>query len=222
MAIGDLINSLALDRTSLSLGHICLTVVTALAVGLLIYAFYQKTFSGVMYSRPFHISLVLLNLITTFVVMGIRDNIVISLGMVVALVIVWSRLVVRDPLVLVFFYWSLGAGILMGAGHMPIALIGTIAVGAVLQMLAVRPYRESPYLLLMEVESESTEVSVQHVLKNSKCRIKLKSKKIANGFIELVYELHVMDDNSVFVNQLAALNGVVKTNLISSSGSHTG
>ncbi|MEF2794068.1 MAG: hypothetical protein U0N62_01140, partial [Hydrogeniiclostridium sp.] len=63
----------------------------AFALGLFILLIYRKTFSGVMYSASFGLSLMALTLITTLVIMAVTSNVVLSLGMVGALSIVRFR-----------------------------------------------------------------------------------------------------------------------------------
>ncbi|HIT60256.1 MAG TPA: DUF4956 domain-containing protein, partial [Candidatus Fimousia stercorigallinarum] len=92
MTFQDIFKSNFLDHVnSITMFDMVLTFFLAFAVGLLIFFIYKRTFSGVMYSSSFGISLIGLTLITTFVIMAISTNVVLSLGMVGSLSIVRFR-----------------------------------------------------------------------------------------------------------------------------------
>ena len=88
-------------------------------IGLFIYFVYRKTYSGVLYSRSFNVSLIAILLVTCLVIQGVTSNVVLSLGMVGALSIVRFRTAVKDPMDLVFLFWAIGEGILCGASYFP-------------------------------------------------------------------------------------------------------
>ena len=66
----------------LSVVRILLTLGLAFLIGMYIFAIYRKTFSGVMYSKNFGVSLVMLAMITSFIILPITSNLTLSLGMV--------------------------------------------------------------------------------------------------------------------------------------------
>lgn len=76
----------------------------ALAIGLFILLIYRKTFSGVMYSASFGLSLLALTLITTLVILAVTSNVVLSLGMVGALSIVRFRTAIKEPMDIAFLF----------------------------------------------------------------------------------------------------------------------
>ena len=83
-------------------------------IGLIIAIVYRKTYRGVLYSPSFALTLVMLTLITTPVVMCIKSDIALSMGMVGALSIVRFRTAVKDPLDTAYMFWALTMGILLG------------------------------------------------------------------------------------------------------------
>ena len=86
---------------------IMLAMTIALLMGCLIYMVYKKFYSGVVFSRSFAVTLVGMCVLTCMVTLAISTNIVISLGMVGALSIVRYRTAVKDPMDLLYLFWSI-------------------------------------------------------------------------------------------------------------------
>ena len=91
------------------------TVVLAFVIGLFVYLIYRLTFSGVIYSKTFNMSLVMLTMVTTMVILIMSNNVKLSLGMVGALSIVRFRTAIKDPIDTVFMFWAIAEGIVLGA-----------------------------------------------------------------------------------------------------------
>ena len=99
---------------------IMLAMTIALLMGCLIYMVYKKFYSGVVFSRSFAVTLVGMCVLTCMVTLAISTNIVISLGMVGALSIVRYRTAVKDPMDLLYLFWSITTGITAGAEMYPL------------------------------------------------------------------------------------------------------
>ena len=83
MTFSDIFKSSFLESvTEFSPLDVLLGMVVALVVGLFIFVIYKKTFTGVMYSTGFALTLVGLALVTTLVIMAVTSNVVLSLGMI--------------------------------------------------------------------------------------------------------------------------------------------
>ena len=129
----------------------------ALIIGLFIFVVYKKTFNGVMYSSGFALTLVGLSLVTTLVIMAVTSNVVLSLGMVGALSIVRFRAAIKEPIEIVYLFWSIAAGIVIGAGMIPLAVIGSAIIGIILILFANRKIHENPYILILNCQDEKAE-----------------------------------------------------------------
>ena len=151
-------STFSLTDTLLSLG-------AAFLIGIFIYYVYQKTYSGVLYSRSFNVSLVAILLVTTLVISGVTSNVVLSLGMVGALSIVRFRTAVKDPMDLVFLFWALAEGILCGASLLPLALIGCPVLGVFLLVFANRQQKDNPYLIIIRLNDSELEENIEALLK---------------------------------------------------------
>ena len=108
-------------------------------------------------SSGFALTLVGLSLVTTLVIMAVTSNVVLSLGMVGALSIVRFRAAIKEPIEIVYLFWSIAAGIVIGAGMIPLAVIGSAMIGIVLIIFANQKTHESPYILIVNCKDEATE-----------------------------------------------------------------
>lgn len=218
----DILKSSFLESTTeFSALDASLALTSSLILGMLIYMIYKKTFEGVMYSKPFNTSLVLLTMLTTLVILAVTTNVVLSLGMVGALSIVRFRTAIKDPLDLVFLFWSLGTGIILGAGMLPLALIGCLIISIVLLLFNAEKSNEMPYVLMMDLNSEKSEINSTDILTKKIKKLKLKSKTVNNGEIELIYEVRIKSSETSFINELAAVDGVKNAVLVSYNGEYS-
>ena len=122
MTFSDIFKSSFLKNvTSVSVLDMVLALGLAFAIGLFIFLIYRKTYAGVMYSSSFGVTLVGLTMISTFVILAVTSNVVLSLGMVGALSIVRFRTAIKEPLDIAFLFWAIAAGIVLAAGMIPLA-----------------------------------------------------------------------------------------------------
>lgn len=192
----------------------------ALIIGLFIFFVYQKTLTGVLYSSGFALTLVGLSLVTTLVIMAVTSNVVLSLGMVGALSIVRFRTAIKEPVEIVFLFWSLAVGIVIGAGMIPLAVIGSAIIGVVLLLFANRKVRNQPYILVLSCEQESAEEQALALLKKTAGKFIVKAKTINPAGLELTVEVRTKDASTGFVNTLAQLPGVTNATLVSYNGEY--
>ena len=149
MSFNDIFKSSFLESvTEFSTMDTLIGMLFALVIGLFIFVIYKKTFTGIMYSTGFAMSLVGLSLVTTLVIMAVTSNVVLSLGMVGALSIVRFRAAIKEPMEIVFLFWSLAVGIVIGAGMIPLAVIGSLIIGVILVVFANRKLGSTPYILI--------------------------------------------------------------------------
>ena len=153
MTFNDIFKSSFLENvTQFSVLDTVVGLGAALIMGLFIFLIYKKTLSGVMYSSGFALALVGLSLVTTLIIMAVTSNVVLSLGMVGALSIVRFRAAIKEPVEIVFLFWSLAVGIVIGAGMIPLAVIGSAAIGVILLLFGNRKVRENPYILVLRCQ----------------------------------------------------------------------
>lgn len=211
-------NSFLEEMSEFSALNAIFALISSLIIGLCIYYIYKKTFKGVMYSTPLNTSLVMLCLLTTFVILAVTTNVVLSLGMVGALSIVRFRTAIKDPLDLVFLFWSIGVGIILGAGYYVLAYGGSFFIAAVLFVFTLHKEKELSYILMLDLKNETAEVAANEVLRKQINRLKLKSKTLVNGQPELIYEVKIKENDTAFMSELFATEGVLNASLVSYNG----
>ena len=135
----------AQQMASLTPMKMVLALLMGFIVGLIIALVYRKAFRGVLFSPSFANTLILLCMITTPVVMCIKSNIALSMGMVGALSIVRFRTAVKDPLDTAYMFWSLTMGILLGAELYTIALV-VVAIIGFLNGFMIAKLRMAPFI----------------------------------------------------------------------------
>jgi uncharacterized membrane protein YhiD involved in acid resistance len=211
-------NNFLEQMSEFSLVDSMIALIAAFLLGLLIYTLYKRTFKGVMYSESFNLSLILLTLLTTFIILAVTSNVVLSLGMVGALSIVRFRTAIKDPLDLVYLFWAIGGGIVVGAGMIPLALIGSIFIALILWIKSTVSIKNQPYLIIIHSNEEKAEVKAQSILFNRSNKIRLKSKTINKQETELIYEIQLNNQDNAFINEIASINGITNIQCVSYNG----
>ena len=133
MTFNDIFKSSFLENvTAVSLTDMAIALVLSFCLGLFIFFVYKKTYSGVMFSQAFGGALIAMTMITTMVILAVTSNVVLSLGMVGALSIVRFRTAIKEPMDIAFLFWSIAGGIVLAAGMIPLAIVGSIIIGIIM------------------------------------------------------------------------------------------
>ena len=221
MSFNDIFKSSFLENVSeFSILDTVLGLAAALVIGLFIFMVYKKTLTGVLYSSGFALTLVGLALVTTLVIMAVTSNVVLSLGMVGALSIVRFRTAIKEPVEIVFLFWSLAAGIVIGAGMIPLAIIGSVMIGIIMLLFGNRRIHNNPYILVLNIQDEKVEGNALTILEKSVEQYIVKAKTVQNARIELTVELRTKDASTSFVNRIHEIPGVENAVLVSYNGEY--
>lgn len=221
MTFNDIFKSSFLENvTEFSILDTLIGLGFALVIGLFLFVIYKKTLTGVLYSNGFALTLVGLSLVTTLVIMAVTSNVVLSLGMVGALSIVRFRTAIKEPVEIVFLFWSLAVGIVIGAGMIPLAVIGSVIIGLILLLFANRKVRHNPYILVLSCADEGAETAALELLGRNTAHWQVKSKTVTASGIELTAELRTRDASTAFVNEISRLPGVGNATLVSYNGEY--
>lgn len=221
MNFGDVFKSSFLENVkSFSLTDVVIGLLFAVVIGLFIFFVYKKTFSGVMYSTGFAMTLPGLTMVTTLVIMAVTSNVVLSLGMVGALSIVRFRTAIKEPMEIVFLFWSLATGIVIGAGLIPMAVFGSVIIGVMLLLFANRKIHLNPYILVLKCDGKDAEAKAAELLSRSVERFVVKTKTVSDDGTEITAELRLKKDDTCFVDELYALEGVRNAVLVSYNGEY--
>lgn len=223
MTFQDIFKSSFLENiNSISPLDMVLALALAFGLGLFIFLVYKKTYTGVMYSSSFGVTLVALTMITTLVILAVTSNVVLSLGMVGALSIVRFRTAIKEPLDIAFLFWAIAVGIVLAAGMIPLAVFGSVIIGLVLLVFVNKKSHVNPYIVVLQCDGHKTEVEARAFLEQYTQRCVLKSKTVRKDAVELHLEIRLKSDNTDFVNGLSEMPGVYSAVLVSYNGDYMG
>lgn len=221
MTFKDIFQSSFLERTSsFAAVDFAIAMVLAFAMGLFIFWVYKKTFSGVMYSAGFGVSLMAMTMITTLVILAVTSNVVLSLGMVGALSIVRFRTAVKEPMDIAFLFWAIAAGIVLGAGLIPLAVFGSLFIGGVLWLFINRKTNERPYIMIVSCGDQEAEKKALDIIQENVKKQVLKSKTVSKDGIELTLEVRLKGDDLEFINKVSEIENIENAVLVSYNGDY--
>ena len=221
MTFNDIFKSSFLNNiTSISLFDMSLALLLAFGVGMFIFFVYKRTFSGVMYSSSFGVTLIALTMITTLVILAVTSNVVLSLGMVGALSIVRFRTAVKEPMDLVFLFWSIAVGICCGAHVTEIAVVLSALLTILVIVLDRLPVGRAPMILVVNLAEGKLEPDLMKKVGEFCKYYKIKSRNIALGKCNLVIEVRSAKEYDM-VQAIEGLEGVESVSLISHDGEVT-
>ena len=223
MTFNDIFKSSFLENvSSVNLVDMLIALVLAFGLGMFIFLVYKKTCTGVMYSSSFGVTLVALTMITTVVILAVTSNVVLSLGMVGALSIVRFRAAIKEPLDIAFLFWSIAVGIVLAAGMIPLAVIGSAVIGVILLVFINRRTHLNPYILVLSCADRDSEQKAVEYVRSQVQRVSVKSKTARAGSVELNLEVRLKKDDTDFINALSAMSGVASAALVSYNGEYMG
>ena len=223
MTFQDIFKSSFLENiTSISIFDMTLALLLAFGLGVFIFFVYKKTFSGVMYSSSFGVTLIAMTMITTVVILAVTSNVVLSLGMVGALSIVRFRTAIKEPLDIAFLFWALTTGITLAAGMILLAVAGSIMIGAVLLLFVNKKSYLNPYIVVINCQEAESEREAKQFLDSQVRRCVVKGKSVQNGAVELQMEIRMREERTDFINSLSQMRGIHSAVLVSYNGEYMG
>ena len=220
MSFNDIFKSSYLENiTAVSIPDMAIALILSFCLGLFIYFVYRKTYAGVMFSQSFGGSLIAMTMITTMVILAVTSNVVLSLGMVGALSIVRFRTAIKEPMDIAFLFWAIAGGIVLAAGMIPLAVIGSIIIGVILLVFCNRKAAQKPFIAVVSCVDGEMESKVAEYLTG---KHSVKSKSAQKGAIELTYEVTLKNDDTNFITALSEIPGVQSAVLVSYNGDYMG
>ena len=223
MSFNDIFKSSFLENvTAVSVTDMALALVLSFCLGLFIFFVYKKTYAGVMFSQAFGGALIAMTMITTMVILAVTSNVVLSLGMVGALSIVRFRTAIKEPMDIAFLFWAIAGGIVLAAGMIPLAIIGSVIIGVIMIVFCNRKSAQKPFIAVVSCDNGATEKKVADYLKQNADKVSVKSKSAQKGSIELTYEVTLKNNDTDFITQLSEMDGVASAVLVSYNGDYMG
>ncbi len=167
------------------------------AIGIYIYFIYRLVNKSSLYDRSFHVAMAVISVVTAGIIIAMQSSIVISLGMVGALSIVRFRTAVKDSMDLLFLFWSIGEGIICGAGLFEIAVIVALMVTVGIIVLEYIPVKKKPYLLIINGEGTEYESKVMDHIKELCRDVKVKSRNLKRTGLDIIIEVRTDNENEL-------------------------
>ena len=199
---------------TISVQSILLSLITAFMIIIFLIWIYKKTYTGVVYSKSFSLSILMLALVTTLIIQTISSNIALSLGMVGALSIVRFRTAVKEPVDTGFMFWAITAGIMAGANLYLASIIGSLMLGILYYICYMMGLKmNSKYLVIVKYD-DSVEDDIKNILSKLK-KYKLKSKSKSKNNVEMTFEVELNDSTQKLVDKISKIDGVQNCSLIS-------
>ena len=202
---------------SISIELVIITFLLSLLFSIIVFFVYKLTSKNTIYSKNFNITMSLISIVTAGVVLSMQANIVVSLGMVGALSIVRFRTAIKEPRDLLFLFWSISNGIIIGAGVYSIVFILAIIITIGLLIFDLFPNNKIPYLLIVNSNNKNIYDKVIEVLNDNKIKFKVKSRNFSKGNIDMVFELSCKNCDKLF-DDLNKINGITSFNLLNQDG----
>ena len=221
MSFNDIFKSSFLENVpEFSILDTVIGLAVALVIGLFIFIIYKKTLTGVLYSSGFALTLVGLSLVTTLVIMAVTSNVVLSLGMVGALSIVRFRTAIKEPMDLMFLFWSISVGIICGAGLAQVAVILSVVMTLGILILDRLPVARAPMIFVVNADNFDAEDAVVETVRKYAKHYRIKSRNLAENSLDLVLELRT-DEGGKLVREVMGLAGVTSASLLAHDGEVT-
>ena len=220
MTFKDAIKSSVLQRIAandIGTATILTTLGIAGLLGLYIYVVYRLTTKSGFYNRGFNKTLTILPVITAGILLAMQSNLAISLGMVGALSIIRFRNAVKDSSDLMYLFWSISVGIVVGAGLYELAVLLCLAITVLWNGLDLLPNARLPYLLVVSTDGTAGEDALMAAVKNFAPKAKVRSRNFTKQGSDWILELQVKDPQGL-IKAVSGLEGIRSANLLTHDG----
>ncbi len=220
MSFTDVIKNSVLNSFSpadMSSTQIAAVLVETFVIALYIFFVYRFITRNTFYNKNFAVSMAIISVVTAGIILAMQSSFVISLGMVGALSIVRFRTAIKEPLDLLFLFWSIGTGIVVGAGLFAIGVIMAAFVTIGLMILQIIPELSSPQLLVLKLTDKTVEAAAMAIVNTHCTKVKVDSKAVTKAGTTLIIEVK-SKDGSAMVDELSDMDGVGTVTLMEQQG----
>lgn len=221
MSIKDVIKSSVYNRlgggTGLSFGDLAIILLVACVIGVYMYVLYKNSCKAAFYSKDLNITLAGMPVIIAAIMIAMQSNLLVSLGMVGALSIVRFRTAVKNPLDLLYLFWSISAGIICGVGLYILAAVLCVVMTILVIVLTMLPDAKANSIVIVRSSKEVDWTAVKKAIEENSKYSKEKSRSIKNGSTELLYEVKT-DKEEEMLKALQAMENIEAVNFLSHDG----
>jgi len=220
MRIADVIKKSVLQGFTsgdMSSTEIMVTLGITFIIGLYIFFVYKMVSRTALYDKSFHISMTLISVITAGIIVAMQSSIVISLGMVGALSIVRFRTAIKNPMDLLFLFWSIGTGIVCGAGMFEIAILVALITTVGMMVLEYMPGNRKIYLLIVNGNTQLQEDDILNIAKPFAKKCKVKTRNIKKNGCDYILEVDTKQEKEL-VEALRKVENIEQLSLLHHEG----
>ena len=204
----------------IDIAEIVICMLITVLIGMYIFMVYRIITRNSFYNRNFNLSLIALAVITAAIILTIQSNIVISLGMVGALSIVRFRTAIKDPMDLVFLFWSISIGIICGAGFAVVAVIASVIITVIVLLFERLSVGTAAVILLVNATDYKTESQIMSIVESHCSMYKVKARNLTKNKMDMAVEVKT-DKGAALVEQLMDLECVTSASLVDHDGEVT-
>lgn len=220
MSFTDVIKKSVLDGFSsgdMGTTKIIVILMVTLILSVYIYFVYSLINKGTMYDKEYHISMAMISVVTAGIIIAMQTNIVISLGMVGALSIIRFRTAVKSPLDLLFLFWSIGNGIICGAGLFKVAIMLSLIISFGIYAFELLPGIKKPYLLIVSAKKDMAEEVLMDAIKKHSKGYNVKSRNLKKTSVDYLIEVKTKEEKDL-LKSIDEVEGVEEYSLLSQTG----
>lgn len=208
--------------TNLSVPNIAFILIISCLLGVYLFGIYKTTSKAAFYSKDMNITIAGMPIIVSAIMIAMQSNLLVSLGMVGALSIVRFRSAVKNPLDLLYLFWSISAGIIAGVGLTVLAILLCIIMTALLIVLETLPNMKASELLILRIADEKFNGNeLKGLLKEHTSYCKEKSRSICNGEVEIIFEVRAKEIEEL-ISKIGNREGVRQVNYLKHDGEYRG
>ena len=220
MTFNDMLKKSVVDgfqNYGISAAKVFVTLGITFLIALYIFAVYRFITRRVFYDKNFNVSMAIISVVTAGIVLAMQTNLIISLGMVGALSIVRFRTAIKEPMDLLFLFWSIGIGIVCGAGTYELAIVISLFVTVGIIVFQLIPVTQSPYLLVINAESDAPEAEIMRIVEKFSPRYRVDSKNLGQNGMDLIVEIRSKNGPGILA-EIKAVAGVRSVSFLYHAG----
>ena len=220
MSIQDVIKKSLLkgfQNKNLLIRDVAILMVMAAVLGIYIYFIYRIVTANTFYSKSFNTSLILMSVITAAIIIAIQSSVIVSLGMVGALSIVRFRTAVKEPLDLIFMFWSISIGIICGAGMVGLAFVLSLMATILVLVFYRLPEIRKSMILVINAESNACADKIYDTVRAHDKNYNVKSRNLTKESADFLMEIKSKNCESL-LNDLNSIEGVISVSMVTHKG----
>ena len=188
-------------------------------IGLYIFLIYKNQSKSAFYSKDLNITMAGLPIVVCGILIAMQSSLVVSLGMVGALSIIRFRNAVKNPLDLLYLFWSIGAGIMCGVGLVALALLLCVVMTILVVLLQKVPNAKASSVVVLRTSKETDWDAVRGLLNQYGKNVKQKSRCVQAGQTEVIFELFTKEEDKL-IAELEKLETVDQISFLSHDGEY--